>query len=81
MNGWKTPAKQFLSTSFPDIRELYKKITGDNNRPNNDQMIDSILDKIKTPQDLLKKQEITVSILRFPLSFSPVIHELGLISN
>jgi hypothetical protein len=65
-NDWKSHAKHFLSASFtkPLLHDLYKKITGNNREIKKDEMIDAILSKIKSPLDLLKKQEITVSIIR-----------------
>jgi hypothetical protein len=65
-NNWKIHAKQFLSTSFtkPLLSDLYKKITGNKGEIKKEEMIDAILLKMKSPLDLLKKQEITVSIIR-----------------
>jgi hypothetical protein len=72
---WKTHAKQLLTTCFNKIllNDFYKKVTGNNTSGalGVEELIDGILLKIKTPQDFLRKKEVTVSLIRIYLELDP----------
>jgi hypothetical protein len=71
---WKAQAKQLLLTCFNKIllNDFYKKVSGNNaDGGSAEGLIDGILSRIKTPQDFLRKKEVTVSLLRTYLDLDP----------
>jgi hypothetical protein len=65
-NDWKAHAKKFLFASFsePHLLEFYKSIVRNKKEIEGDKVIDAILSKFRNPFDLLKKQQITMAIIK-----------------
>jgi hypothetical protein len=67
---WKSAAKDFLLRHIEQVKleSLLKKLGGGREGSDISGIVDDILNKIKTPSELLSKQQISLAAIRFYIS-------------
>jgi hypothetical protein len=79
-SDWKIQATEFLSSKIVTkaiLQNIWKKLsTKSCSDLKKEDLVNGIVEKIKTPQDLLSKQDISVAMLRYQHSLGILLIEI-----